>query len=305
MAYRAFRLEQSITIHKIYSIHYFEYRKDFVFSGESHDFWEFVCVDRGEVFARNGDALTLIREDDICFRKPNLFHGIEANGVVAPNLVVISFECNSPAMRFFEDRILRVDQTEKHFLAGIIAEAGRCLAGRLDNPYLQALERREDAVFGAEQMIGLYLEMFLLHLYRRYAVPDSGDAPGGRGGKGLNTDRDSAVFEQLRSYLAQHISEQLNVSRICRDNLLSRTRLQDICRKFAGMGVIECFNRMKIEQAQIFLREQAGSCRQIAERLGYGSANYFTRQFHQYTGMTPSEYDRSIKAIAEKKRNGG
>ena len=48
MAYKSVVLEDSVTINRIISVHYFQYMSDFSFPGESHDFWELVCVDRGE-----------------------------------------------------------------------------------------------------------------------------------------------------------------------------------------------------------------------------------------------------------------
>ncbi len=60
MAYESVHLEDSITIENIISIHYFQYMSDFSFPGESHDFWELVCVDRGEIDAIADDRrLTL------------------------------------------------------------------------------------------------------------------------------------------------------------------------------------------------------------------------------------------------------
>ena len=47
MAYESVHLENSIAIENIISVHYFQYMSDFSFPGESHDFWELVCVDRG------------------------------------------------------------------------------------------------------------------------------------------------------------------------------------------------------------------------------------------------------------------
>lgn len=49
MSYRSVCLQDVLSIREIYSIHYFEYMCDFSFPGESHDFWEFLCVDKGEV----------------------------------------------------------------------------------------------------------------------------------------------------------------------------------------------------------------------------------------------------------------
>ena len=49
MNYKSVHLNEVLTIDDIFSVHYFEYRSDFSFPGESHDFWEFLCVDKGEV----------------------------------------------------------------------------------------------------------------------------------------------------------------------------------------------------------------------------------------------------------------
>ena len=40
MEYESIVLKDEITVRKIYTIHYFEYMKNFEFPGETHDFWE-------------------------------------------------------------------------------------------------------------------------------------------------------------------------------------------------------------------------------------------------------------------------
>lgn len=81
-------------------------QKCFHFDGERHDFWEFQCVDKGaaEVITDNG-TYTLTRSQ-VIFHRPNEFHTLKANGRTAPNIIVISFACNSPCMKFFENKIL-------------------------------------------------------------------------------------------------------------------------------------------------------------------------------------------------------
>ena len=59
MYYPGIDFQTSISIGTIYSIHYYEYRTDFTFSGETHDFWEFVYADKGE---------TIITSDQTEFR---------------------------------------------------------------------------------------------------------------------------------------------------------------------------------------------------------------------------------------------
>ena len=54
---------------------------------------------------------------------------------------------------------------------------------------------------------------------------------------------------------------------------------------------------MKIERAKLFLRESTYNITQISDVLGYSGIHYFSRQFKKITGMTPTEYSNSIKAM--------
>ena len=47
MPFEALNLREELSVHNIVTIHYFEYMNTFDFPGESHDFWELVCVDLG------------------------------------------------------------------------------------------------------------------------------------------------------------------------------------------------------------------------------------------------------------------
>ena len=67
MAYYGVNLHDSITLGRIFSIHYFEYMSDFSFEGESHNFWEFVCVDKGEVDVTRGKNHTILKKGDLVF----------------------------------------------------------------------------------------------------------------------------------------------------------------------------------------------------------------------------------------------
>ena len=46
MSYVKVALNESISVDCLYTIHYFEYTNNFYFSGEAHDFWEFIYVDK-------------------------------------------------------------------------------------------------------------------------------------------------------------------------------------------------------------------------------------------------------------------
>ncbi len=169
MAYESVHLENSIAIENIISVHYFQYMSDFSFPEESHDFWELVCVDRGEIIAVAGDRQLALKKGNILFHKPNEFHNVLTNGRISPSLVVIGFDCHSPCMKAFENQLMTVQDTEKELLAKVIVEARNTFDGRLDDPYQEKLVFLEKpASFGAPQLISHYLEQLMIHLYRRY-----------------------------------------------------------------------------------------------------------------------------------------
>ena len=298
MAYKSVVLEDSVTINRIISVHYFQYMSDFSFPGESHDFWELVCVDRGEIDALAGDRRLTLKKGNILFHKPNEFHNVLTNGKVSPSLVVIGFECHSPAIKSFEDQLMSVQDTEKELLAQIIVEARNTFSGRLDDPYQEELIfNSEPLTFGSAQLISHYLEQLMIHLYRRYfsySLPVRSSRFLAEASSGNDT------YNRIVRYMEEHLGERMTIDRICRDTLVGRSQLQKLFRDTKGCGVIEFFSMMKIDTAKQMIRDNQLNFTQIADRLGYNSIHYFSRQFKQITTMTPSEYATSIRLLSEK-----
>ena len=298
MAYKSVVLEDSVTINRIISVHYFQYMSDFSFPGESHDFWELVCVDRGEIDALAGDRRLTLKKGNILFHKPNEFHNVLTNGKVSPSLVVIGFECHSPAIKSFEDQLMSVQDTEKELMAQIIVEARNTFSGRLDDPYQEELIfNSEPLTFGSAQLISHYLEQLMIHLYRRYfsySLPVRSSRFLAEASSGNDT------YNRIVRYMEEHLGERMTIDRSCRDNLVGRSQLQKLFRDTKGCGVIEFFSMMKIDTAKQMIRDNQLNFTQIADRLGYNSIHYFSRQFKQITTMTPSEYATSIRLLSEK-----
>ena len=117
MEYVTTLLKEVLSVKKTVSVHYFEFASDYIYEGEKHDFWEFLYVDKGVVEVMADTKGYKLKQGEMIFHKPNEFHNVWANGKVAPNIVVISFECKSPAMKFFENKIISIGDHEKNLLA--------------------------------------------------------------------------------------------------------------------------------------------------------------------------------------------
>ena len=293
MSYIGLTLEDSLRIDELFTIHYFEYTGEFLFSGESHDFWEFVCVDKGSVKICMDDKELTLHKGEIAFHQPNEFHNVSTYSQIAPNLVVISFRCNSPLMDFFRNKVLKIDEKDRSLLARILVEAQNLFETPLNNPYTKEMLKKKNVPIGTEQFIRMYLESFLLGLLRRYSLAEQKlQLP--------VTKSSTDIFKRVSDYMEDNLAARLTIEVICRDNMIGRTQLQNVFQKEVGMGVIEYFSKMKIESAKHMIRIGSLNFTQISEQLGYASIHYFSRQFKKLSGMTPSEYASSVKAMMDK-----
>lgn len=302
MTYVKTKLKSSIQIDSIITLHYFEYMKDFEFRGESHDFWEFLYVDKGTVSVRSDEIWLTLEAGDIIFHQPNEFHAIKSIGKSSPNLVAVSFTTGSPDISFFIHKKFTLTAPERELVSRLIAEAGDTFSTPLHIPSIEQVQIREETPFASQQLIQLYLELFLITLIRNHpedaeehaAVPM--ESP-------VHKSSSQGRLEKIIQYMSFHICEQLKISDICSAFSISRSALQSLFHSQFHCGAIDYFNRMKIERAKDIIRDGTMNFTEITYFLSYSSLPYFSKQFKAITGMSPSEYASSVKGIAENFRS--
>ncbi len=284
-------LNEELIIKKIVTVHYFEYAKDYIFEGEKHNFWEFVYVDKGEVEVMAESLGYRLKQGEMIFHKPNEFHNIWANGTVAPNLVVISFECKSPAMTYFENKILSIPDNERDILANIIKEAQEAYIKPLNITDQKKLEKSLISSFGSEQLIKIYLEQLLINLIR------SGNSKKKESklSSSVKERSDEDMTNKIKQFLKENVKSNISFDDVCHFSSLSRTSLKVLFKEKTGTGVMEYTRKIKIEEAKKMIREGSNNFTQIADNLSFGSIHYFSTYFKKATGMTPSQYATSVK----------
>lgn len=292
MDYVGTTLKEDLAVRKIVTVHYFEYAKDYLFEGEKHDFWEFLYVDKGEVEVMANTLGYKLRQGEMIFHKPNEFHNVWANGRVAPNLVVISFECRSRSMRYFENKIIPIGDPEKNLLAQILREAREAYSSPLDQPSLKKLEKRTNSRFGCEQLIKLYLEQMLINMIRK----GSSISRVSKLSSAVKERSDEDMVKKIIGFLEANITRELSFDDVCRFSSLSKTNLKVLFKEKTDRGVMEFYNHLRIEKAKTLIREGNHTLTEIAEYLGYNSIHYFSRHFKKVTDMAPSQYATSVRA---------
>lgn len=297
MTYISTHMKKELSIDSIITIHYFEYMKDFIFRGESHNLREMLYVDKGEVSVRGGDTWYTLNAGDILFHQPNEFHAFESIGRKAPNLVAISFHCFSPAISLFKKLFATLTIEERVLISQILAEARLAFANPLEDPRIEQVTLSDYAPFGSQQLITLYLEQFLIMVKRNHIDSAPADSASAQE-LPANISAKLYQFEKIVSYMREHICEHLTVTKICEEFSISRSALQSLFHKENGGGAIEYFNNMKIDYAKELIRIGTMNFTEIAHYLSYSSLQYFSKQFKKSTGMSPLEYFSSVKGIS-------
>ena len=167
MEYIRTSLDKALVIEGIYTIHYYEYTKDFAYSGEFHDFWEIVYADKKGVMITAGATELTLEAGQMYIHKPNEFHRICCDGLRAANSVILSFDCACPELMAIAGIVIDCNAEERRLMGNIIHEATQAFATPLGIPHIRALEKSGTGAFGCEQMIQIYLEQLLIQLIHR------------------------------------------------------------------------------------------------------------------------------------------
>lgn len=289
--YIGVRLSDEFVIKKLYTVHYYEYSREYSFTGESHDFWELVYVDKGVITVVADDKEITLKQGSVIFHKPNEWHNLYANGSVAPNIAIITFDCQSEGMKFFEDKIMSVGQEQKELISSIIAEYTNAFTSPLNDPYTNKLTRRKNPLVGSEQLIKLSLCRLLISFMRSAPQAVQKTMPA--------VNYTNSVLDMIINYMKENISGSISLKDLTTYSGTNRTAIENMFRENFSMGAVEYFLRLKIEAAKRYLREDNYNITQISEILGYSGIHYFSRQFKKITNMTPTEYTLSIKAMMQ------
>ena len=290
MEYRPITLNSLLVIRRLYSFHYFQFASGHLFPGEKHDFWEMVYIDRGEADIGAGERVVRLSQGQVIFHEPNEFHSIWAASPEGSNILVVSFECLSPAMERFRQRVFTLSAAQRRLLMSLESEGQRLFGPILDISGQLSPSPRPDAPAGSRQMVALLLTQFLILLLREHEEASPREVMHLTEG-----EQAAEVIAQLTALMRAHPDGRLRFSDICRASGWGQTALKECFRRVQHTSVMACYRRIRIEEARRLLRGGRLNVSQVAEKLGYSSVQYFSAQFKRELGMSPMQNLRTVR----------
>lgn len=238
------------------------------FVGERHDFWELVIVIDGEVGVTAGEKTSVLQKGDAILHYPMEFHRVWYAGNIPAEILIFSFAAeNVPQL-----------QNRQFILPDL-----RVPIGLLDKIRGAFAMEEDDVVKMLQPEISCHivlkeLEIFLLELM---------------GGRGLDfaevKSKSAENYTRLVRCLTDQLGKDPSVEEIARMCNMSTVNAKQTFARYAGMGIRDYFNRLRVERAIAMLRE-GSSVQETAAALAFSSPNYFSTAFKRITGKSPTNH---------------
>lgn len=101
-----------------------------------------------------------------------------------------------------------------------------------------------------------------------------------------------SVVEDVKHYVEQHYMEPHTLCELGGRYGMCGKYFSDVFRRHTGIGPIEYLIQCRLEQAKKLLESTECSIQEIGKCVGYKDALYFSRQFKNMFGLSPSAYSR-------------
>ena len=281
------KIANLISINKLVSIHYYELDKNFCYEGESHNFWEMVYVDAGQVIIHANNNELHLKQGEVIFHKPNEFHTLAADKKTVANVFVISFVCSSKSMNFFKNKTMTVPLKLKAYISTIIEEYYQTFNTMASEDI--KLELKENPSIGGQQMIRTQLEQFLIMLVRSEQNNENLRVfP-------TKESMENHLVSRVIQIIEENTYNKITVGQICNKLNYSRTYLSEIFKTTSGYTILEYITMNKIREAKKLIREERYNFTQISDLLGFDNPHYFSTVFRKISNMSPTDYKNSVK----------
>ncbi len=281
--WRPYKIDTEIEIKEFYSAFFRNMPSDYVFRGESHDFWEFVYLLEGRAQACVDDRTINLSKNHIVFHKPMEFHTLRPQDNKGASFFIMSFSTKGKGMEKFKDKVFYLGDNQYKNLMEIIEflKVSNDIPKENTSPVAFLYKIESDKLYGQE--LKILVERFLISLLK--SKEDS-----------KNESNEAFTYRQALNIIENTLNENISVFELAERCNVSTAYLKKVFSKYTGLGIHEYILESKMTLAKQMLSSGL-TVTDVAENLAFSSQNYFSCVFKRRTGLSPSEYKKKLSQL--------
>ena len=263
-------ISSSLDISEIYTKFYQEKGTNYNFSGEKHSYWELTYVDKGELLTTIDRVSYHLKQGDLIFYAPMLFHTQSTFEKISSSYLTINFKMNFNHADLLCNKIFSLKRDSYFIVTKLIEELSN------DNLYSNDL-----SLCYLKQLI---IQMLRLDNSYFHSKPTTH----------MQQTYENELLNDILLYIDNNIYEKISVSTLCEHFCISTSMLHSLFRKNMNNTAKNYINELKLSKSKELIRNSTHTLSEISEMLGFSSIHYFSKKFKSYFNISPTEYSKSI-----------
>ena len=278
------KLTEAVTVTGIVNVHFFEFPSHYYTKTDNHPFYELVYVSSGTLIINSENYVGNLEKNQMIIHDSGENHALYCVKGQKPTVVIIGFTCEGSGLNKLTDSPFLLGENESKKLAEIIKEGRNVFAPPYDQPVYE-MKLKKNAPFGAEQMLKITLENFLINLIRK--AESEGDNE--------TTRAQKVDIGEIVRYVEDNYLEKITIDELC---FIFKTNRSTLCKEFKSATrstITEFINDKKFAKAKKKIACTDKTFTEIAVDLNFESIHYFTRFFKKLSGVSPKEYRKAYR----------
>lgn len=250
-----------------------------------HEHYELILVDQGEAIFQLGGSQIHATAGDLLFVNSGQLH---AGYTDDPNQYIKYYAIvfHPSIVGHQSANLLSVDlmspHTEGRTTFSNIIDRNSHYYPQLVTTIFSLIQEFKSKNNGYEVMIRAYCQLIFTWLCRGYITTSHDDKRQSDSNR-LRT----AQFKEMLLFIEKHFTDRITLSQVADMVHLSPFHFCKTFKKLTGLTLIQYINLQRIYEAERLLRTTALTITDIAEQVGCGSINSFSKIFKQYKGYSP------------------
>lgn len=110
-----------------------------------------------------------------------------------------------------------------------------------------------------------------------------------------NQKRSRKLAKKAAQYIDEHYMEKITIDAVANAVYLSAGYLMTIFKREMGISIVSYLTTKRMNMAKKLLQESDTRIYEVAERVGYANATFFSTAFRNSVGMSPKQYRKQCK----------